>query len=84
MALFRSARRNSNYLVRAILYPLERRVGSFKCFLENVCVTFIDKTNLQNPEKKENYWIHTLKTMVPWGLNILNSISEKLLMSNTF
>ena len=37
-------------------------------------VTFIDKTDLQNPEKRENYWIHTLKTMVPWGLNILNSV----------
>ena len=42
-------------------------------FLENVFVTFIDKTGSQNPEKRENYWIHTLKTMAPWGLNILNS-----------
>ena len=39
-------------------------------FLENASVTFIDKTNSQNPEKGENYWIHTLKTMVLWGLNI--------------
>ena len=43
-------------------------------FLENVSVTFIDKTDLQNPEKRENYWIHSLKTMVPWGLNFLNSV----------
>ena len=43
-------------------------------FLENICVTFIDKTDSQNPGKRENYWIHTLKTMVPWGLNILNSV----------
>ena len=43
-------------------------------FLENVSVTFIDKTDSQNPEKRENYWIHTLKTMVSWGLNILNSV----------
>ena len=41
-------------------------------FLVNVSVTFIDKTDSQNPEKRENYWIHTLKTMVPWDLNILN------------
>ena len=34
-------------------------------FLENFSVTFIDKTDLQNPEKRENYWIHTLKAMVP-------------------
>ena len=48
--------------------------GGHTGFLENVSVTFIDKTDLQNPEKRENYWIHTLKTMVPWGLNILNSL----------
>ena len=43
-------------------------------FLENVSVTFIDNTDSQNPETRETYWIHTLKTMVPWGLNILNSV----------
>ena len=42
-------------------------------FLENVSVTFLDKTDSQNPEKRENYWIHTLKIMVPWRLNIINS-----------
>ena len=43
-------------------------------FLENISFTFIDKTDSKNPEKRENYWIHTLKTTVPWGLNILNSV----------
>ena len=52
-------------------------------FLENVSVTFIDKTNSQNLEKGENYWIHTLKTMVPLGLNILNSVWTAHI-SNTF
>ena len=47
---------------------------SHTVFLENVSVTFIDKTDSRNPEKRENYWIHTLKTMVPWGLNIFNSV----------
>ena len=28
---FRSARKLSNYLVRAKIYPVERPVGSFKC-----------------------------------------------------
>ena len=28
-------------------------------FLENASVTFIDKTDSQNSEKRENYWIHT-------------------------
>ena len=31
MVSFRSARKLSNYLVPAKLYPLERRVGSYKC-----------------------------------------------------
>ena len=31
MASFRSARKISSYFVRAKLYPLESRVGSFKC-----------------------------------------------------
>ena len=31
MVSFRSARKLSSYLVRAKLYPLERRVGSYKC-----------------------------------------------------
>ena len=179
MTSFRSARKISSYLVRAKSYPLERRVGSFKCgggscqvclnvtetetftstftnqtykinhefnwnescliylltckicrkqyvgqtvgifrsrlnnyksndrnylvgdpcmqkrifehfnseghtgFLENLSVTFILKTDSQNPGKRENYWIHTLKTIVPWGLNILNSVWTTRI-SNTF
>ena len=31
MVSFRSARKLSSYLLRAKLYPLERKVGSFKC-----------------------------------------------------
>ena len=45
-------------------------------FLENVSVIFIDKTDSQNPEKSENYWIHTLKTMVSRGLNILKCLGN--------
>ena len=33
--------------------------------LENIFVAFINKTDSQNPENRENYWIHTLKTLVP-------------------
>ena len=43
-------------------------------FIEHVSVTFIDKNDQQNPEKRENYCIHTLKTTVPWDLNILKSV----------
>ena len=34
-------------------------------FLENVSTAFIDKTDSQNPEKRENYWIYTLTHYSP-------------------
>ena len=43
-------------------------------FLENVSITVIDKTDSQNREKRENYLIHTLITMAPWCLNILDNV----------
>ena len=43
-------------------------------FLENVSVKFIDKTDSQISEKRENYEIHILKTMIPWSLNNRNSV----------
>ena len=39
-------------------------------FLEDVSLTFIDKTDPSGPLKRENYWRGTLKTMAPYGLNI--------------
>ena len=39
-------------------------------FLEDVSITLIDKTDPSNPLQRENYWRSTLKTMVPWGLNV--------------
>ena len=167
---FRSARKLSSYLVRAKLYPLKRKVGSFECkgkrcqtclnvnetdsfassvtkeeykinycfncnkkclihlltckfflkqykgqtvdefrlrwinykrnnrkhqglescmqehlfehfneeghhgFLEDVSITFIDKTNPSEPLKRENYWKSVLKTIAPLGLNIGDSV----------
>ena len=41
--------------------------------LENVSITFIDKTVPSNPGKRENYWIQALKTIVHWGLNVLEN-----------
>ena len=170
MITFRSARKLSSYLVRAKLYPLERTVGSCKCygnrcevcdnvtetstftstvtqntykinhqfncsekclvylltcnkcfkqyvgqtvdefrrrwnnyksndrkfqrlepcmqehlfshfsmaghngFLNDVSITFIDKTDPTDPLRREDYWRQTLKTMVPYGLNIEDSV----------
>ena len=39
-------------------------------FLDEVSITFIDKTDPKDPNKREHYWRHTLKTMAPDGLNI--------------
>ena len=38
-------------------------------FLHDVFITLIDKTNLSFPTKHEDYWIDTLKTKAPMGLN---------------
>ena len=43
-------------------------------FLEDVSITFIDKTGPSEPLKRENYWNNVLKTMAPLGLNIEDSV----------
>ena len=45
-----------------------------KCFLNEASVTFIDKTDGKAPQKRERYWMRTLKTMEPYGLNIADSV----------
>ena len=39
-------------------------------FLEDVSLTFIDKTDPADPLKRYEYWRTTLKAMAPFGLNI--------------
>ena len=41
-----------------------------KGFLEDVQVRLIDKTQGSDPTKREYYWMRTLKTLYPDGLNI--------------
>ena len=43
-------------------------------FLDDVSITLIDKTDGFNPTKRENYWMQTLKTYAPYGLNVVDSI----------
>ena len=43
-------------------------------FLNDVWVTLIDKINGLDPKKREGYWVKTLKTMAPYGLNIEDSV----------
>ena len=45
-----------------------------KGFLNEESVTFIDKTDVKDPKKRERYWMQTLKTMDPYGLNIADSV----------
>ena len=42
--------------------------------IEDVSLTFIDKTGPSDPLKREDYWRSTLKTMAPFGLNIEESV----------
>ena len=43
-------------------------------FLDDVSVTLIGKTDWSNPTKRDNYWMQTLKTFAPYGLNVVDSI----------
>ena len=44
------------------------------CFLGNVSITLIDETDGKNPKRRENYWMRSLKTYAPFGLNIEDSV----------
>ena len=44
------------------------------CFLDEISITFIDKTGPSELLKKENYWRSILKTMAPWGFNVEESV----------
>ena len=40
----------------------------------NESIIFIYKTDSTDPLKKEQYWGHTLKTLLPYGLNVSESL----------
>ena len=42
-------------------------------FLGNAFITLIDKIDSKDPKRRENYWMKTLKTYAPFGLNIEDS-----------
>ena len=39
-------------------------------FLNDASVTHLDKTDPKDRTKRVDYWIHTLKTKAPLGLNV--------------
>ena len=51
-------------------FETERHSG----FREDVSVMLIDKIDGSNPTKRETYWIRTLKTIAPYGLNVENGV----------
>ena len=38
-------------------------------FEKDVIICLIDKTQSSDPHKREYYWMRTLKTLAPFGLN---------------
>ena len=43
-------------------------------FLEDVSIALINKTDGSDPTERETFWMHTLKTLAPYGLNVEDSI----------
>ena len=43
-----------------------------QCFLKDVEIRLIDKAQASDPTKREFYWLRTLRTLYPDGLNIEN------------
>ena len=44
-------------------------IDSHQSFEEDVSICLIDKTDHSDPHKREYYWMRTLKTTAPFGLN---------------
>ena len=43
-------------------------------FESDCMITIIDKSDPQDPTRRERYWIHRLKTLMPLGLNIEENV----------
>ena len=54
--------------------------SNHNCFISDVSVTFIDKTNPSDPLKREDYWRSNLKTMAQFGLNVEQSVWRSLFL----
>ena len=50
--------------------------------LNDLLITFIDKTDLSNPLKQQKYGIRSLKTMAPFGVNIVESVWSIIILIN--
>ena len=52
-------------------FKSERHSG----FRHDVSVILIDKAGCSNSTKRETYWMRTLKTIAPYGLNVENNVN---------
>ena len=54
-------------------YLLENFASEVHCsFFEDITIIFIDKTDPKDPNRREHYWRHTLKTMAHLSSNVEN------------
>ena len=49
-------------------------IAGHNVFLNDVSITFIDKTDPSDPLRREDYWRQTLQIMFPYGTNIEDSV----------
>ena len=43
-------------------------------FVNDASINFIDRTNPTDPLKREQYWRHTLKALVPYRVSVSESV----------
>ena len=67
--------RRGGECIQEHLYKHFKREGHTE-FLDDVSITFIDKTDGSNPTKRENYWMRNLKAFSPYSLNIVSSLGQ--------
>ena len=51
-------------------------------FLEDLTITFIDKTDPKDPNRREHYWRNTLKTMATLVLNVEDDQVDSAMLQN--
>ena len=54
--------------------------SNHNCFISDVSITFIDKTDPSGCLQRKDYWRSTLKTMTPFGLNTEESVWRSLFL----
>ena len=84
MITFRSARKLSSYLVRAKLYPLERTVGSCKCYgnrcevCDNVTETSTFTSTVTQNTYKINHQFNCSEKCLVYLLTCINALNNML------